>query len=219
MTRTSLHIGIGMLVAAGCAVAHAAEDAVPGLQGLQEEWAPVRYQPPKGQQVAGYEAHIGRLQHLIQEHAGRPEPQIWKAIVLSTEAGAMGGFGALDKVKSARDLLLEAERMDPTALQGSAYTSLGSLYYQVPAWPIGFGDDDKAGDYLRKALAVNPDGIDPNYFYADYLREEKRYAEALRHARKALAAPARPGRPIADEGRRAEAQALVERLEQLTASR
>jgi hypothetical protein len=55
--------------------------------------------------------------------------------------------------------------IDPRALQGSAYTSLGSLYYQVPGWPIGFGDDKRAEAMLLKALEINPDGIDPNYFY------------------------------------------------------
>lgn len=205
-------------LAAACSVARA-EDDLPGLQAIQERWAEAKYHQPKDQQVARYEALVASLDELIRQNATRPEPLIWKAIVLSTEAGAIGGFGALDKVKSARDLLLKAETMDPAALQGSVYTSLGSLYYQVPGWPIGFGDDAKSGEYLRKALAVNPDGIDPNYFYADYLREEKRYAEALQYARKALDAPAREGRPIADEGRRAEAQALVERLERQTASR
>ena len=50
-------------------------------------------------------------------------------------------------------------QLDPAALSGSAYTSLGSLYYQVPGWPIGFGDDDKADEMLRKGLAFDPDGI------------------------------------------------------------
>ena len=63
-------------------------------------------------------------------------------------------------------------------LNGSVYTSLGSLYYQVPGWPIGFGSDKKAESYLKKALAVNPDGMDPNYFYGDFmLQEKKNYSE------------------------------------------
>ena len=36
--------------------------------------------------------------------------------------------------------------IDPKALDGSAYASLGSLFYQVPGWPIGFGDDKKAAE-------------------------------------------------------------------------
>ena len=94
-------------------------------------------------------------------------------------------------------------------LNGSIYTSLGSLYYQVPGWPIGFGNDDKAEKYLKKALALNPDGIDANFFYGDYLLEEGRYQEAVAALEKALHAPARPEREIADAGRRAEIQAKL----------
>ena len=48
-------------------------------------------------------------------------------------------------------------------------TSLGTLYYKVPGWPIGFGSDKKAREYLAKALDLNPTGIDPNYFMGEFL--------------------------------------------------
>jgi Tfp pilus assembly protein PilF len=99
--------------------------------------------------------------------------------------------------------------IDPNALQGSAYTSLGTLYFKVPGWPVGFGDDDKAEELLKKALVINPDGIDPNYFYGDYLLEQKRYAEAEQALLKAQQAPARPERPLADAGRQEEIQVAL----------
>ncbi|HDR2390390.1 TPA: tetratricopeptide repeat protein, partial [Enterobacter roggenkampii] len=64
------------------------------------------------------------------------------------------------------------------------------------------GDKDKAEEMLKKALAINPDGIDPNYFYGDYLLKEKKTDEAKRYLTKALKAQPRPGREIADSGRR-----------------
>ncbi|MBV2263899.1 MAG: tetratricopeptide repeat protein, partial [Thauera sp.] len=97
-------------------------------------------------------------------------------------------------------------------LDGSAYTSLGGLYYQVPGWPLGFGDDAQAEKLLKQALAINPGGIDPNYFYGDFLSRQKRYAEARTALEKALAAPDRPGRESADAGRRAEARRLLEQV-------
>jgi Tfp pilus assembly protein PilF len=142
----------------------------------------------------------------MARHADRAEPLVWKAIILSSHAGAVGGLGALGKVKEARRLLEQAEAIDPEALDGSVYTSLGSLYYQVPGWPVGFGSDEQAEKYLKKALSVNPDGIDPNYFYGDYLLEQKRYREAVGYLEKALQAPDRPQRAVADEGRRNEAR-------------
>jgi len=118
----------------------------------------------------------------------------------------------LSLAKKSRDCLLEATRIDPAALRGSAYTSLGALYYKVPGWPIGFGDHDKASGFLNKALELNPDGIDPNYFIGELLYEKGEYSRSLQHLQKALAAPPRPDRPVADAGRRAEINTLVAKV-------
>lgn len=94
----------------------------------------------------------------------------------------------------------------------SAYTSLATLYAKVPGWPIGFGDEERAEEYFRKSLAINPSGIDPNFFYGEYLAERDRIAEARAHLEAALKAPPRPGRKLADGGRRQEIQALLAKL-------
>jgi len=86
---------------------------------------------------------------------------------------------------------------------------LGALYDRVPGWPIGFGDSDKAETMLRKALQINPTGIDSNYFWADHLYRQKRYAEAIAALEKARQAPPRPGREQADRGRRGDIDALL----------
>jgi Tfp pilus assembly protein PilF len=94
-------------------------------------------------------------------------------------------------------------------MQGSAYTSLGTLYFKVPGWPVGFGDEEKAEELLSKALTLNPDGIDPNYFYGEFLLEQKRYEEAEKALLKAQQAPARPNRELADSGRQEEIQVAL----------
>jgi tetratricopeptide (TPR) repeat protein len=150
-----------------------------------------------------------RGEMLVARFPGRAEPLVWEGIVLSSYAGAKGGLGALSLAKKSRDCLLESLRLDPSALHGSAYTSLGALYYKVPGWPIGFGDRQKAADFLRKAVALNPQGMDPNYFLGELLYEEGDYSQSLVHLQKALAAPPRADRPVADAGRRTEIQALL----------
>ncbi len=118
----------------------------------------------------------------------------------------------MSKAGQAKDLLLSAEKIDPGALSGSIYTSLGTLYAKVPGWPIGFGDKAKAAAYLKQALAINPTGIDPNFFYGEFLADQGRDADAIDYLNRALAAPSRAGREDSDAGRRIEAQTLADAL-------
>lgn len=183
------------------------------LKQLQSRWAEINYQLPEAQREAAFARLAGEAEAALKAEPQAAELLIWRGIILSTWAGAKGGLGALDLVKQARGQFEQALELDPKALDGSAYTSLGSLYYQVPGWPVGFGDDERAEQLLKQALALNPDGIDPNYFYGDFLLREKRYAEAAKALQKALAAPPRPGREVADAGRREEARALLEQVQ------
>jgi tetratricopeptide (TPR) repeat protein len=187
-----------------------------GLLEIQHQWEHVHYQVPPDQQVAAFPAVEETADALIQRYPGRAEPLAWKAIVLSTHAGAKGGLGALSMVREARTLLEQAEKLDPDTLDGSVYTTLGSLYYQVPGWPLGYGDDKKAELFLKKALAINPTGMDANYFYGDFLYRKGHYPEALSALDKALHAPPRPKRPLADEGRRQEIQAIIAKIKNKT---
>jgi Tfp pilus assembly protein PilF len=118
----------------------------------------------------------------------------------------------LSLVKKARLKLEEAEAIDPTVLGGSVYASLGTLYSKVPGWPFGFGSDDKAEVYFKKALAINPQGLDINYFFAEYLADNGDQQLALVYVDKALQAPRMAERPVADKGRREQALKLRESL-------
>lgn len=189
--------------------AAAVDDAV---GEVQHEWEVIRYQAASAERAKRFEALAARAHQVSERFAGRSEPLVWEGIVLSSWAGEKGGLGALGLVKQAKALYESAIQIDGNALDGSAYNSLGVLYYKVPGWPIGFGDKAKAGELLQRALAVNPDGIDANYFFAEYLVETKKPEQAVAYLERALKAPARPGREIADAGRRDEARALLERL-------
>lgn len=183
-------------------------------RSLQKKWAMVKYETGTDEREKAMEQLAEKAREMVSQRPEDAEVLVWSAIVISSYAGEKGGLGALNLVEEARGLLEQAESIQPDVLDGSVYTSLGSLYYQVPGWPIGFGDDDKAEAYLKKALALNPDGIDANFFWGDYLIEEGRYAEAAKALKKALAAPARPGREIADAGRREEIKTKLALAEQ-----
>lgn len=183
------------------------------LERIQGRWAEINYQTPAAQKESAFADLARQAERAIAAEPQAAELRIWKGIVLSTWAGAKGGLGALDLVKQAKSELEQALKLDAKALDGSAYTSLGSLYYQVPGWPLAFGDDEKAESMLKTALAINPNGIDPNYFYGDFLARKKRYREAKAALEKALAAADRPTRVSADAGRREEARQLLKAVQ------
>lgn len=179
------------------------------VRALQTEWERIKYTRPAAEQEKAFEQLTQAAGAARAQYPLRAEPRIWYGIIAASYASARGGLGALSLAKEAKKALEEALAIDPQALQGSAYTSLGSLYYQVPGWPIGFGSDDKAREMLHKALAINPEGIDPNFFLGDYLYRKGDYEGARQALAKALKAPPRPERLLADQGRRKEIEALL----------
>ena len=207
---------IKAFLALSCAALLAAPAARAGVdddvRGLQQQWEQIKYRKPQAEQEKAFAALAQTAAAVRGRYADRAEPEIWYGIIVASHAGAKGGFGALSLAKDAKQALEHALSIDPKALSGSAYTSLGSLYYQVPGWPIGFGDDAKARDLLDKALALNPDGIDPNYFLGDYLYRQRDFDGARKALERALQAPPRPDRPLADEGRRAEVKEILAKL-------
>jgi tetratricopeptide (TPR) repeat protein len=191
--------------------AHAApvDDAV---VELQREWEVARYQTPAGEREKRFQALAAKAHRTTESFPDRAEPLIWEGIIDSSLAAEKGGLGALGLAKQARALYERAIQIDGSALDGSAYNSLGVLYYKVPRWPVAFGDKAKAAELLQKALALNPQGIDPNFFYGEFLAETDRRDEAIVYLERALQAPARPGRQIADSGRREEIRELLGKL-------
>jgi tetratricopeptide (TPR) repeat protein len=197
------------IAAAGLAAAATPEELI---RPIQDQWADIKYRQPEKVQAEQYAKLAAQARKVVEANPGMPEPLIWEGIVVSSEAGAKGGLGALGLAKESRALLEEALKINDKALSGSAYTSLATLYAKVPGWPVGFGDKKKAEEYFKKALAINPNGIDPNFFYGEYLVDRDRVAEARTYLEAALKAPPRPGRELADSGRRQEIQALLAKI-------
>ncbi len=202
-------------VALGCGLCGSRAAVAAGVEEsiteLRRDWEVIRYQTPAAERERRFEALASKAHKVSESFSGRSEPLIWEGIIVSSEADEKGGFRALSLAKQAKALYEAAIQIDGNALEGSAYDSLGALYYKVPGWPFSFGDKAKANELLQKALLVNPDGIDPNYFFGEYLLETNRAAEAMTYLERALRAPLRQGWQIADTGRREEARALLEK--------
>jgi len=186
----------------------------PAVAEIQQRWEVIQYQTAKEERRAGFEALAAQASALVTSKGEQPDALIWEGIVLSSLAGEKQGLdklSALGLIKRARERYETAIRVDAGALNGSAFNSLGVLYAKAPGWPLSFGDKAKAEENFLAALQRNPSGIDPNYFYGEFLLEQGKAGLAIEHLERALKAPPRPGRQIADEGRRKEVTALLEK--------
>ena len=185
---------------------------------LMQDWASIQYQQPRESRKRAFRELAGEARSLAEQYPQAAEPLVWEAVALASYAQTVRGRAGLKAAKQARELLYKAERINPSAMSGAIYITLGRLYAKVPGWPISFGSKSKARMYLQKALEINPTAIEANCFYADLLNSEGAFEEAIRYYRRALEAPPRPGLEVADAGRRRQAENGLRRAQQRMAT-
>lgn len=183
------------------------------IKKIQKDWAISKYQSKnKDEKIKGYRSCASKAEALVTAYPNNAESLIWQGICLSSEA-ELAKLSALGKVKRAKIIFEKAVKINDHALDGSAYTNLAVLHHRVPGWPIGFGDSKIAETYFKKSLAIAPNSIDANYFYALYLEGEKEdYQSALKHLNIALKSPSR-NRPVADSERK---KSIVKKIKEIT---
>ena len=190
-----------IMLAAGSSASIAAGD--PALDKeivrIAEDWAKIKYLSSNdSERQTKMDALGDQADALVKRYPGRVEALVWDGIITSERASLTWGLAALNYATRARDILLEAEKLDPKALDAGAATSLGVLYYRVPGFPVGWGDNSKARQYLEQAVANAPNGRDAHYFYADFLYEQGEYQKAEQVLKVALSLPHHPERPVWD---------------------
>ncbi|MDX8128656.1 hypothetical protein QLH52_15280 [Methylomonas sp. OY6] len=192
---------------------HASELAT-AIARLESEWASVYYQSDETRQRQTYPQMLETAAELTKRYPNAAEPKIWQATIIATNAAFQSSLSALSSLQTAKTLLEEAIAQNPNALDGAAYVTLGTLYYMVPGWPVSFGDNQLAEQMLKASLKINPNGIDANYFYADYLLQQDRSAEAEEYLHKAVQAPLRKQQVFADTQLQNEAKMALAHTQQ-----
>ncbi len=183
------------------------------VRRINDQWAHIRYQvADRNEQYRQLDALAGQAAQVSARYPGRAEPLLWQGIVVSEEAARASVLKQLGLARSARDILEKAQGIDPNIADGGVKMSLGVLYYRVPGFPIGFGSTAKARALLEAALKQDPNGLDNNFFYADFLNDEGHPAQAKQYVLRGLQAPANTVRPVWDAGRRAEMRALLGKI-------
>lgn len=179
---------------------------------LQADWSKVFYGPSRESKSPRYQDLLSQIRSLKAAHPERAEPLIVEAIILCTYSAAALGLDTLEMLENARSLLEKAIELDPKALEGAAYVTLGNLYRRLPGWPILYGDRAMARRYLTTGVRLFPEGMDTNYFLGDFLIEEGDLGNAEGYLKKAVAAPIRPSLNVSDEQVHKEALARLREL-------
>jgi len=200
-------LALALALIAAPAVASPLDD---GVVQIEAHWAHANYEiNGKAAQAAAFDGVVAEADALALRYPGSAEPLVWRAVAQTAKAGVVGGMAGYTLVKAARTTLEAAERIDPNAANGLGLSELGTLYYQVPGFPVAFGDRAKASRYLKRALQVAPDSIAVNLAYADFLATGKEPFKAIDVLHFVLRLLPRHDHAVADRGRRAEAEALL----------
>lgn len=169
------------------------------IDSIEKEWAGAYYGSEQGDPSPVYQKLLLKTQALAKQFPSQAEPLLWQAIIIATDADHQSPLKALEQITRARELLEQVLAIDSNGLNGSAHVTLGSLYYMTPSWPIAFGDVDKADALFHAALKINPDSIEANYFYGDFLLSQNKSAQAEPYFKKALSIPPRKNQLFADK--------------------
>ncbi|WP_239495264.1 TRAP transporter TatT component family protein [Salinicola halophilus] len=186
-----------------------AQDTAPSLFPLMQRWGNVEYQMQGSAQEKAFDALASEVNDLAATHPDDVHVLTAQGVILASYARSKGGMGALGLAKQARAALERAIELDPQGEDGSALVTLGALYQHVPGWPIAFGDEERAGELFQRAVQTRPDGVDTNFYYAQYLEDRGEHDQAIAYAERAIDGDARDHRP-SDESLRRDAEQWLE---------
>lgn len=179
---------------------------------MENEWAKTRYQTDIRNRIQEFTALLVALNNAPLSCLNTPEYQIIAAMIKGSMAKQQSRLKAIKQVKQIKRHLDKAIKKSPSAMSGLGWTLLGLLYDKSPGWPFSIGDDEKAEQAYLKGLEYNPDGIDANFYYGDFLRRKGRIKEARKYLSKASQSKPRAEIDLAYQGRMKDVQRSLSKL-------
>jgi tetratricopeptide (TPR) repeat protein len=177
------------------------------LAALARESDVAKFETTDGDpRLKAFEALQQHAVKVTKQYPGRAEPVIWEAWAIIEQSVVLKNFRTLGLLKQSRNKLEAALAIDPN--NSDANSTLGSLYFNVPIWPLSFGDKKKGRALHQKALAVDPMSSWKNLDYAKCLLKDEDYSGAVKYATITLHAPKRPGSKR-DASENTEAEELI----------
>lgn len=184
------------------------------LSVLQQHWASARYQASGDERKKQLEKMAEEANSFTKKYSDKAESYLWAAVIKASLAEAINNLSALSIAKDAKANLEKSIELDPKAEDSYAYGMLGAMYARAPGWPVAFGDDKKAREMLKKGVELAPNGMNVNYFNAQYYFDKDEYQKALPYIEKAAQAtpPYPPDKSLAVSNRQREIQEMSEKI-------
>jgi len=147
-------------------------DLSTNLALVSNRWAEIRYTlGHKTEQQWGLKELQDFTAQVINKWPDSTDALTWHGQVVVTRAEVASSMDALKFARQARDIFAKCVAMDETALNATAHISLGTLYYEMPSWPISFGSQFEARKHLQRALELFPDDIEAHFYNAGYQKK------------------------------------------------
>lgn len=132
----------------------------------------------KDSRIKIYQKSIDAADKAIQEDSKSVLAHFWKAAAVGKQGLDIGVTKALKSARPMRESLEIVLGNDEKFEYGGAHRALGRLYYELPGWPLSFGDNDKALEHLKKSMNLFPDHLGNRIYYAQMLLKKGQKEEA-----------------------------------------
>ena len=85
------------------------------------------------------------------------------------------------------------------------------LYYKLPGWPLSFGDNNRALEYMTAAVELAPDNTTYRLGLAELLLDMRRRDDAIALLEAVIEMPLTPDEPVENAEDKIKAQELLAR--------
>ncbi|MFZ4503880.1 MAG: hypothetical protein ACOYM1_08010 [Methylovulum sp.] len=184
------------------------------INTFESAWASIYYRQDNTEKARDYEQLLLTIKKSYADYPQQPELIFFEALVTASRAEYLAPLAALDSIAYVRTILSQIITLKPSTMAGSAYVVLATLYHQAPAWPIAFGDDKKAEELFKAALTINPNSLDGNYYYGQFLVAKNAPKDAEFYFKQTVKIPLRPKQLLSDSQLRLAAQQALTQLAQ-----
>ena len=158
---------------------------------LSRTWYWVGSHVPKDQKLAAFQKGVDAAKQAVAINPKSLPGHYWLGVnygVYGSAKGIMESLSLVDPIKKEMALVID---LDPNYEAGGPYRVLGRLYFKLPG--IFGGDNAKAVDYLKTAVAKGPQRYLNHIYLAEIYTEEDQQHEANQLLQAVIAGPAEPG--------------------------